>query len=241
MAQEDKGDGVPAVSRGALKHIHRRCTTLRLRFCLGATPRRMRRMHRLLLTLVALIFVSCSERKAPAPPVRHTYLVTFAAVLLPNAILTDFGGSYSAEERGFYFEEPAQRSKLARHLLQTPKKYPFIRQEADWALQVITGGDARMEMRPEAAKTAFSLEKDGMTLDRFAPSISVSSENEVGQISCSWACIWSATFKEPINGINQRNGTRPGGAVLRSGHPDMTPLSNFGDKTLWMIVGLDRQ
>jgi len=192
-----------------------------------------------LLALFAFAFVSCSDKK-PETPERRTYSVTFAAALVPDSDLAEFGGSFSPQ-KGYDFETIEGRYRLAERVLQNPERYPVFRQDGAWVPLAVTGGDSRMRMKPKAADDVFMLEKTGMTLDRFSPSIRVDAENDSGQIECAWGCEWGVTLKEPVGNSNSQGGSRPGGAMLLSGKPDMTPLCNFGGKTLWMIVGLKRE
>lgn len=195
-------------------------------------------MIRILLPFLAFAFISCSENK-PEIPQRRTYSVTFAAAVVPDSELSAFGGSFS-QEKGYDFETIEGRYRLAERVLQNLGKYPVFRPDGDWVPLVATGGDCRLRMKQKAADEVFTLEKTAMTLDRFSPSVRVTAENESGQIECSWGCEWGVTLKEP-GGSNKQSGSRPGGAILLSGKPDMTPLCNFGGQTLWMIVGLKRE
>jgi hypothetical protein len=98
-----------------------------------------------------------------------------------------------------------------------------------------------MELRSAQAAEIFSLEKNGVALDRFRAVIAVHDENASGQISCSWSCDYSLTLQVPVGNSTGHGGQRPGGYVLRSGQPDMTPFFNFDESTLWLIVGLNRK
>jgi len=195
-------------------------------------------MKSLLFPLLVFVLVACSEKK-PEPPRQWTYVVTFAVALVPDSDLAEFGGSLSPE-KGYDFETLEGRYRLAERVLENPQRYPVFRQGGDWVPLVVTGGDARTQMKPKAAAEVFTLERTGLTLDRFSPAIRVDAENDSGQIECTWSCEWRVTLKDPMGNSRNDGGFRPGGAILFSGRPDMTPLFNVDGKTLWMIVGLER-
>jgi hypothetical protein len=194
-------------------------------------------MKWLLPPLLALAPLTCSYTPPHAAQQQRSrsYLVTFAAALVPDSLLNEFSGTFS-KEKGYRFDTFEQRYGLARHLLDHPDKYPVFQTDGGWDVIVVTGGEARMQIKPHAADAEFSQEKTDVRLDRFEATVAVSGETPSGEIMCSWSCDWMVTSR-----LGYPGGGRPGGGILFPGKPEMMPLARFGDQSLWMIVELRRK
>ena len=196
-------------------------------------------MKSLLPAILVLLFAGCSKPPETSPDTR-TYSVTFAVALLPNSILKDFGGTFS-ENKGYNFDSLTDRYRLAQYVLDNPERFSVVRQGGSWIPLVGTGAKSQMELRSAQAAEKFSLEKNGVALERFKAVIVVYDENASGQIRCNWSCDYSLTLQVPVGNSTRHGGQRSSGYVLRSGQPDMTPFFNFDENTLWLIVGLNRK
>jgi hypothetical protein len=191
------------------------------------------------LALLCLVFSACSD-SAPPKSIPKSYAATFAVALLPDSLLIQYGGTFS-QEKGYSFSSLDDRYKLAAYVLENMNRFPVCRQDGGWIPLVRTGNESRMLLNSETSAATFSLESNGVSLDRFNISVAVVGENETGQISCNWGCEFGLTLRKAVDNSTGHGGSRGSGYVLYSGKPDITPFFNFEGQTLWMIVGLKRQ
>lgn len=183
----------------------------------------------LVAAFIALLLVGCSKKATPQPT--RNYVVRFGVVLIPNSALPEYGMGFS-EKAGWTMESWDKRQQLAASLFKDPEKFPSYLQDPGWLTVVKTGETVRIALQKGDQYESSALRKHGVELQQFEGTMSV--HNEEGDfINCTWSCDYNVT----VNGANW-GGLYPGGAAIRPGKPDLTPVHNYNGQGLWMLVYL---
>jgi|GEM_PF-4918759 len=203
------------------------------------TPLFLSRWFRTLCQVVIVLAMAGCSRALQERP-RQPYRVALGMVLIPDSALSGYGGSYSAEENRYDFARPEDRTRLAEQVLGEPAAFPLCRLQGNWAPIAYTGKETALKWLPEVGPAPFSLEEDGVRLERFDAVIGVYEEDLSGQIICRWRFRYDVTLAKPVNDSTRHEGASGPGGHLFSGRAELVPLFRFEGKALWVVVRLDR-
>ena len=194
-----------------------------------------------LIVLLSLGLASCSQelhRTTPAAPT-HEYVVTFAAVKIPDDIPRQHG--CSIDDEGYNFGSLEARYTFAEYVVSHSNSFSFTVLDSNPRLTVRNHQQATARLVLDSSKEEADFQVVGFKTTQFEPGIDVQGEGSKGQVACTWSCSYTVQLKKPIGNSTDHGGSGPFGCCrLDVGRPDITPLFRGDGATLWLVVALNR-
>lgn len=203
-------------------------------------------MKNFLTILLLLGLGACSQEASPtAKPVAkpaapfHTYAAKFAAVIIPDSLLTRLALP-SYEE----FNTQDSRRKLAAYVLAhsgDAEDLSFTASTGNTLPIVWNNTQTHVRILPDPKQQARDLQTFGVMIKSFSAGVSVAEENDRGQIRCDWRYGFGVHLKNPVGNSTDHGVDGPcGGGVSDVGQPEIWRVFRGDGVSVWMLIDLDR-
>jgi hypothetical protein len=203
-------------------------------------------MKPLLTFLLLLALTGCSQKSSPEsasqlkinPVPYHQYLVTFAAVRIPNEMLKP----NAAHANGINLGAIKDRYEFARYVLAHTNEFSFTTTKGNFLPTVATGGQTSIKFLLDPSQEQADLERTGIQLQSLQADVKVKNEDDHGYVWYEGHIGYGVHLKEPVGGSVDHGGDIPfPGGLLPVGQPDIIALFETKDFTLCGLVALNRE
>lgn len=168
-------------------------------------------------------------------PNNHQYLVTFAAVKIPNEMLKPNPAHTNATDT------IKDRYKIASYVLAHTNEFSFTTTTGNFVPTVSTGRQTGGKFLLDSGHERADMERTGMQLKVFQTHIEVQNEDDHGCVWYEGQVVYNVDLKERVGGAMGVGGGIPfPGGLLPVGQPDIVQLFNTREFTLCGLVALNR-
>ena len=200
----------------------------------------MRIIKNFLFLLFVVGLVSCNREKSKKlgenkTLVNHDYVVTFAAVKIPNEVLARYG-----DIKKILNDIPV-RYRLSSYVLAHSGDFSFTTPSGNCLPIVENNHETRVKLLFDPILEEKDFKTLGIIMKRLDVYIRLQEENSTEQVACSWGCEFDVHMKEPTGNLTDEGGSRCAGYMLKVGQPDMTLLTTGSGASIWMLVALNRK